>query len=66
MPAGRSPGSISAIYAGLDHQVNFDARARGGASQKSQEANRQNEIALRSRPAKAESVIKIHTKQIDE
>ena len=41
MPPGRSPGSISAIYSGLDKQAAFDLRKGNSQSSESARLNEQ-------------------------
>ena len=62
LPAGRSPGSISAIHSGIDAQVMNDARTKADR-QKSEASDRVNQEALRNKVIKPEKVIKVHTKR---
>ena len=63
MPAGRSPGSISAIYAGLDQQAALEARK--GNQQTQSESAKLNELAVK-RPLAPEKVIVVHSKRREE
>ena len=63
MPGGRSPGSISAIYNGLDQQVNLEARKRGDGQS---ESDKINEAALKARGArKQEKVIQTAKSRVE-
>ena len=59
IPAGRSPGSISAIYSGLDQQAALEARK---GAQVNSEAAKLNEQAVK-RPLAPEKVIPVHSKR---
>lgn len=63
MPNGRSPGSISAIYAGLDQSVALEARQRNSSSGDNQKLNQN---ALKNKQVKEEKVIPVFTRRRQE